>query len=143
MKQVFLLVIAAVSLHGQDSTLYGLVDTLNHHVQSLRPNASSALPVDVRYEIVIMSSGLSYTLKLDKYTGRVWATGKNADGLSVWYKMMVQNATDVINPSRVRFQIVQSTHNGTAYLIDSESGRSWVLTKFKDAIAWASMPEAE
>ena len=88
-------------------------------------------PSDARFEIVQSQLTVRWTFRLDRYTGRVYQLVKTQRGGMTWQSMLIEGSPKVSNPTRPRFVIFASglTVRST-YLMDSDTGLTWVLTKF-------------
>jgi hypothetical protein len=83
-----------------------------------------------RFEIVQSPLAARWTFRLDRYAGRVWQFVTTQDANSTWQEMVVIDLPKLQAQTRPRYQIFTS---GLAarhtFLIDSETGKTWVLAK--------------
>jgi hypothetical protein len=93
----------------------------------------TAPPADARYEIVQSELAAKWTFRLDRLTGHVAQLVHTADDENSWEQMQVLGLPRPTSaPARVHFQIFTS---GLAakhtFLIDTSSGKTWVLATGK------------
>jgi len=94
--------------------------------QRSAPSASTP-PVEARYEIVQSPLNLRDTFRLDRWSGRTDLLVEQDTKALVWRAVPFRDPPTV-TPSGPRFQITVSgvSAKGT-YLIDTVTGRTWVL----------------
>ena len=97
----------------------------------------TTLPSDARYEIVQSPLAAKWTLRLDRYTGRVYQLVKTVNDDFVWEAMLLEGYYDMPEPNRPRFVIFSS---GLAvrftFLMDSDTGQTWVLGTIGETTGW-------
>ena len=95
------------------------------------PQYTSPVPSS-RFEVMQSPLAAKWTFRLDKYAGRVWQLVRTKDDESSWEEMPVYDSLKVQAPTRPRFQLFTS---GLAarhtFLIDTDSGKTWVLVTGK------------
>lgn len=95
---------------------------------------STEAPNDSRFEVIQSELAARWTFRLDKQCGRVAQLVSTELGGVAWQEMMVLNLPDCDLLGRLRYQIFTS---GLAarhtFLIDTQSGRSWILTENSDS----------
>lgn len=110
--------------------------------QAAPPHQSTTLPQGARFEIVQSSIAARWTFRLDRYSGRIWQLVKTQDDENAWEETAVAAFIPIVNGSRARFQVFSS---GLAarhtFLIDSDTGRTWVLSASKRKTANGSESE--
>jgi hypothetical protein len=107
---------------------------------------STTAPISGRYEIVQSPLAAKWTFKLDKYSGRIWQLVRTPDDENAWEEMAVKRRPTIKTFTKARIQIFTS---GLAarhtFLLDSETGKTWVLASGKsydedgsetETIAW-------
>ena len=109
---------------------------------------STAQPLDGRFEIVQSPIAAKWTFRLDRHSGNVDQLVETQDGALTWQGMLVLDLPDVSSTRTARFAIFAS---GIAarftFLIDSQTGRTWVLTSLADTegsdppVGWLPFPE--
>lgn len=96
-------------------------------------NVKTSVPTTSRYEIVQSPRAAKWTFRLDKYCGQISQLVKTEDDDVAWESMPVVGLAKCSSDSRARFQLFLS---GLAarhtYLINVETGQSWVLSTVKD-----------
>lgn len=102
-----------------------------------RPSVSSAAPNTLRHEIVQASglNQLNVTLRLDKYTGRVFMLGGCPQRIIIgtvpcWKETTVLELPKPTNDNAVKFQIFIQGETGSRsslsiFLINNISGQTW------------------
>lgn len=99
--------------------------------QTSNPSYKTDIPNNVRFEVIQSSLAAKWTFRIDKFSGRVWQYVRTRDDDNVWEEMLV--LPKPITSTRPKFQIYLS---GLAakftFLIDNDSGKTWVLTTSKD-----------
>lgn len=92
----------------------------------------STTPPNARFEIVQSELAARWTFRLDRFTGHVAQLVRTKDDDNAWEEMEVTGLTAQQSETRPRFQIFTS---GLAakhtYLIDGDTGRTWVLVTGK------------
>ena len=85
-------------------------------------------PAGARFEIVQPELAAKWTFRLDRFTGNVAQLVKTEDEDNTWEEMTVRNLPPVKAPLHPKFQLFTS---GVAakytFLIDTETGKTWVL----------------
>ena len=88
--------------------------------------------VGARFEILQSPLIARLTFRLDRFSGRVWQLVKTKDDDNKWKEMLVYELPKAQAASRPRFQLFAS---GLAarhtFLIDSDSGKTWVVVTGK------------
>src|SRR5262249_18777677 len=101
--------------------------------QERKPHQFSTTPPDGRYEIVGSPIAAQWTFRLDRMTGHVAMLVQTASGRTAWEDMEVENPVSVTPGGKPRFEIFSS---GIAarwtLLIDTDSGRTWILVSGGD-----------
>lgn len=96
--------------------------------QGVSPHQATTPPPDTRFEIVQSQLAAKWTFRLDRFTGQVSQLVKTLDERNAWEPMEVIDLPIVFKPLKPRFQIFTS---GLAarhtFLLDTESGRTWVI----------------
>jgi hypothetical protein len=103
--------------------------------QSERPitHQQTSAVVGGRYEIVQSSLAAKWTFRLDRYAGRVSQLVATADSGTAWEDMLVFQRPTITTPTKARFQIFTSGMAARhTFLIDVDTGKSWVLVGGKD-----------
>jgi hypothetical protein len=111
-----------------------LVSASCAYAQGADPSpVQTSAPATSRFEIIQSPLAAIWTFLLDKYTGRVQQLVKTKDDDNAWESMMVIGLPKASLEPKVRYQIFTS---GLAarhtFLLNVETGQSWVLTTFKD-----------
>lgn len=111
-----------------------LVAARSANAQGADPSPSqTSAPATSRFEIIQSPLAAKWTFLLDKYTGRVQQLLKTKDDGTAWESMIAVGLPKATLESKVRYQIFTS---GLAarhtFLLNVETGQSWVLTTFKD-----------
>jgi len=92
----------------------------------------TSTPSNARFEIVQSELAAKWTFRLDRFTGHVSQLVKVKEGENAWEDMQVMGLSRIPAPARARFQIFTS---GLAarhtYLIDTDTGKTWVLVSSK------------
>ncbi len=108
-----------------------LAEETNRHQFSSVPNTS-------RFEIVQSELAARITLKIDKYTGKVYQLVKGDKGLSWSLLISEKHTKDKVTENKVNYQVFTS---GLAvrmtYLINVNTGASWQLSEYSElGIFW-------
>ena len=97
----------------------------------------TALPSDVRYEIVQSPLAARWTFRLDRYTGLVYQLAETVNGDLTWQEMIVGGLYSIPKPNKPRFVIFCS---GVAarftFLMDTDTGQTWQLGTVGDIARW-------
>jgi len=92
----------------------------------------TTLPSGARFEIVQSELAARWTFRLDRFTGHIAQLVKTKDDDNAWEEMSIIGLPSVTAPLHPRFQLFAS---GLAarytFLIDTETGRTWVLVTGK------------
>ena len=111
------------------------------------PPSATSISSDARYEILRATLTpkfdlihLYLTMKLDKFTGRVVRLVEKEDGALTWEELarLDHKLDKVVNKSKVNYQIYSSGDFKSLYLLNINTGATWVLfvDKEKDTIYW-------
>lgn len=90
----------------------------------------SSAPETVRYEIVQSDYGARYTLKIDKYSGKVFQLVSTDDGDLLWESILVLDNTkpDESTWDKVNFQLFTSGLGPRfTFLLNVNTGTTWQL----------------
>ncbi len=113
---IFLLALSSRSLPQQNSDIHQQTTT----------------PVGARFEIIQSELSAKWTFRLDRFTGHISQLVKTKDDDDSWEEITVISLPAASAPFHPRFQIFAS---GIAarftFLIDTESGKTWVLVGAK------------
>ena len=105
------------------------------------PPSSTSVVSDARYEILraILTPKFDIlhvylTLKLDKYTGRVFRLDEKEEGTPVWEEVVrLDHKLDkTANKNKINYQIYNSGDFKSVYLININTGASWFLFEDKE-----------
>jgi hypothetical protein len=104
-------------------------------------------PPNARYEIAQSAVMMRLTFRLDRYTGKIDQLVKSSDEMLGWEPMLVVGLPEKTG-NRPRFQLFMSgTLARVTLLLDSDTGKTWMLTKIKNEdgeasdLTWLLMPE--
>lgn len=99
-------------------------------------------PANSRFEIVQSELAARWTFRLDKRCGNVAQLTSTKNESVAWENMLVLGLPPCIPAGKMRFQIFTS---GLAarhtFLIDTETGQSWVLVSSNDLNFWKLFEE--
>lgn len=116
---ILILIVISNTLHAQN------MPSDVHQYTNIAPEG--------RYEIVQSELAAKWTFRLDRYTGDVSQLVTTSDGSDAWEFMIIIGKPNITPPYKPRFQIFTS---GLAarhtFLIDNDTGRTWVLSSIKD-----------
>lgn len=117
MKEIFLIFLLVII------TSLGWSQETNHHQFSDAPETA-------RYQIVQSELAAKVTLKIDKYSGKVFQLVEGEDGLT-WQSLYAETHTlDKATPNQVNYQVFTS---GLAvrmtFLMNINTGASWQLSE--------------
>ena len=104
--------------------------SINFSQDFVRPPVSTTAPSTLRHEII---ENPSMTLRLDKYTGRVFWLSQCSQRSNIgvgqcWKETIVLELPKPNSESSVRYQIfAQSGNNRLLLLIDTTTGKTWQL----------------
>ena len=98
-------------------------------------HAQSTAPTNSRFEIVQSTITAKLTFRLDKRTGQVSQLVHSSTEDLVWQPMLVVGLAQTRDTSNEgRYQLFLSgISNRFAFLIDTDSGRTWQLQSTKDS----------
>lgn len=95
-------------------------------------NQTTTLPEKGRYEIIQSPLNEEHTYRLDRFTGNVYQFAKTKHNENTWEKMIVQGLTEMQYANTPRFVIfISSSAAGYLFLMDSQTGQTWYVTKAK------------
>ena len=129
MKQTILVAVLLVSFVGQASA------------QETNRNQISSAPQTSRFEIIQSELAAKITLKIDKYTGKVFQLVKGSKGLSWQLIPAEKHSKDNAAANKVNYQVFTS---GIAvrmtYLINVNTGASWQLSEDSElGVFWKAL----
>jgi hypothetical protein len=129
MRQVLILVILLLSFSGQA------------WAQETNRSQCSSAPETSRFEIIQSELAAKVTLKIDKYTGKVFQLVKDSKGLSWQLIPAEKHPGEKATANKVNYQVFTS---GLAvrmtYLINVNTGASWQLCEDSElGVFWSAL----
>lgn len=92
---------------------------------------TSSLP-NARFEVLQSTLAVRHTYRLDRFSGRVWQLVRTKADDNAWEEMPVIDSPKIAAPSRARFQLFTSGFSVRhTFLLDTDSGKSWVVVTSK------------
>lgn len=105
--------------------------------QEEAPAQASTSLSEARYEIVQMTMGPKWTLKLDRITGNVERLITGKTGSPEWQKMRVLPHPKAVNAMKPHYRItVSSQAEQPTLLLDTQTGATWRLVTTGDTSLW-------
>lgn len=129
MKKRICLILMLIALAGQS------------WAQETNRNQFSSAPETSRYQIVQSELAAKITLKIDKYTGRVFQLVQGSKGLSWQLIVAEKHSEDKATPDKVNYQVFTS---GLAvrmtYLLNVNTGATWQLSEDNEiGVFWKAL----
>lgn len=107
-----------------------MVLTLSTNSAAQGPEAQphTTSPTDARFEVLPAVGSGGQTLRLDRWTGRIAVLRMSQDEAPTWEDCEILDMVVALG-GRPRFQLFTSaSRSGNTFLIDADSGKSWVMT---------------